>query len=108
MICICSHDWQRHNPTGCDECVECKGFASGETVDITPESLKTPEGIARVSKAMEEFSDETANVANLAHGLVRAYDHGEDLKEEMQDLRAAIAVRETKQDALLRAVAGRL
>ena len=40
------------------------------SVDITPESMKTPEGRARVNAAMVRFTSATAEVANLAGALL--------------------------------------
>jgi hypothetical protein len=86
-------------------------------IDITPVGMKTPEGIARVNKAMQEWENIRAEVANKTHHLLRDHfyalrqtlvrndesDAAEDLDEIMEDCKRMI----TAQDEFLKAVAGR-
>jgi hypothetical protein len=44
----------------------------GEFIDLTPESLKTPEGAEKVRKAMELWHDWQARVANDSAAFIRA------------------------------------
>lgn len=74
-------------------------------IDVTPEVLKTPEGAARVTKAMREFEDATAEVANAAELLIEFVDILDPYKEEWVALREAIANRRAKQEVFLRAMA---
>lgn len=86
-----------------------------DTVDITPESLKTPEGAAKVAAAQNASEHETANVANLASQFIDL--HGDTIAfalrkagastHEFRELRAAMRTREGLQNAFLRALAGR-
>ena len=85
---------------------------STETIDITPDSLKTPEGRERVSKAMESFTDSTAEVANYAQQFIDTWGDTIDsttpeASEDLSDLRTAASQRKDAQDAMLRAIAGR-
>jgi ABC-type proline/glycine betaine transport system substrate-binding protein len=89
-------------------------------IDLTPESLKTPEGAAKVQAAMEAWEATHADVANLATQFIN--DHGDRIAEwlkvedewddgeasqDLTELRAAMDDRSRKQDAFLRAIAGR-
>jgi hypothetical protein len=83
---------------------------TGETIDITPVGMKTPEGNARVSKALDDYSASTALVAELASELLESLDHNGSIpseyrKDEYKRVLAAAKDRLDKQEALLRAVA---
>ena len=91
-----------------------------EAIDLTPESLKTPEGQEKVARALRKFEDSHADVANRATqflhdhgdylvGLARSADDGEayDIREEYDEVREAIRRRSEAQDNFLRALAGR-
>lgn len=86
-----------------------------QTIDITPESCKTPEGAARVAKAMQEFEDSGAALANAAieffdsheEDLLHCMEMYEGVRDDVHQIRALIGARRRKQDAFLRAVAGR-
>jgi hypothetical protein len=83
-------------------------------IDCTPVGLQTPEGSARVAKAMQEWEDTHATVANAATQFADA--HGADLEhvaemypellEDWKELRSLMDDRSRKQEAFLRAVAG--
>lgn len=92
------------------------GQPTGETVDITPESLKTAEGRGKVATAVDEWEATHAEVANLATTFINAYgdliaralreDEGQGIAD-MDELREAMADRAKKQEAFLVALAGR-
>jgi hypothetical protein len=85
------------------------------TIDITPESLKTPEGAAKVAAALEAWQTAQAEVANQAATFVD--EHGGDFLHVMQmygpacedfrDLQGAIDEMAERQHAFLVALAGR-
>lgn len=83
-----------------------RGTPTGETVDITPESLKTAEGRGKVATAVDEFENATAEVANAATEMYDAWQRGET-EEDWTQLAATIVRRKTAQEAMLRALAGR-
>jgi hypothetical protein len=77
----------------------------------TPESLKTPEGCKRVRDAQNEWDSATHLLANTLKGLLDSsvflsyggkYDH-----DGMHQINAMIGARDRKQEAFLRAVAGK-
>lgn len=84
-------------------------------IDLTPESLKTPAGAAKVTAAMEAWEATHAEVANLATFFLNR--HGDDIADcmemygnafhdDLRELREAMADRDQKQNAFLRALAG--
>jgi hypothetical protein len=87
------------------------------TMDITPVGMKTPEGIARVNKAMRECENARAEVANKTHFLLQTHfetirqnlvgDGEYDAAEDLDDIKAAITDMLAKQDEFMKAVAGR-
>jgi hypothetical protein len=93
-------------------------YASGETIDITPRGLKTPEGRARADAAMEVWNESTADVAEKAKSFITTYKDtivqaakstapaDGELLADLKELCDAITERTTKQDAFLRALAG--
>jgi hypothetical protein len=78
-----------------------------ETIDITPDSLKTPEGVARINRALNEFQNATAEVANEAEQILRMHDSGTIEAEDWQDFRAIVSRRHETQETFLRAIGGR-
>ena len=92
---------------------------TGETVDITPLGLKTPEGRARADAAMEVWNESTADVAEKAESFIATYKDtivqaakstapaDGELLADLKELCDAITERTTKQDAFLRALAGK-
>lgn len=82
-----------------------------EYIDITPESLKTQEGIKRVSQAQKEWDDATHELANTLKRVIdEVFDRDTDKitrAEHYSELQTLIGIRELKQEAFLRAVAGR-
>ncbi len=78
-----------------------------QSIDITPQSLKTPEGAALVAAALKAWEYSTAEVARVAAVLLDEYDDGEDIKGAIRELREVIDIRSAAQDAFLRALAGR-
>lgn len=83
--------------------------ASMGSIDITPVSLTTPEGITRVNLALRQFEDSTAIVANAATQFIKSHNWNvlPEGVDDLAELREAILDREAKQDAMLRALAGR-
>ena len=86
------------------------------SVDITPESMKTPEGRARVNAAMVRFTSATAEVANLAGALLEDWaselaiamnGHDGEFGADLDEVLRAIQSREEAQEEMLRAMAGR-
>ncbi len=85
------------------------------TIDITPESLKTSEGAAKVTGALKAWEETHAEVANLAaqfvstHGadMLHCMEMYQDACEDFWELRTAIEARAQKQDDFLRALANR-
>ena len=90
-------------------------YANSQTVDITPPGLKTSDGAACVSRALEAWNSSAHEVANLAACIMNNY--GSVIKaamvkydpgshEEFGDLKRAIETRAAKQEEFLRALAG--
>lgn len=84
------------------------------TIDITPESLKTPEGAEKVSKAMQEWQSAQAELANRAAEWLDNYGQAakkvlaeDDAIDELNELEELASTMITKADAFLRALAGR-
>jgi hypothetical protein len=85
------------------------------TIDITPVGCQTPEGAARVAKAMKEFEDSAASLANASIEFFDTHEKDilhcmtmyEGVAEDVHQIRALIGARRRKQGAFLRAVAGR-
>jgi hypothetical protein len=78
------------------------------TIDITPRGCETAEGCARVAKAQEEWDSVTHQLANTLKELLDGYAYGEGFTgDELHQLKALVGARDRKQEAFLRAVAGR-
>ncbi len=86
-----------------------------ETVDIIPESLKSPEGAARVNAAVQDFEESTADVANLAAAFLDQWGiaislamrrESPEFAEDLNELQAAVRTRYERQETFLRALAG--
>lgn len=86
------------------------------TIDLTPESLKTPEGAAKVAEAMREFDDASHALANAAIEFFDTHEedmlyqfHNENgsLPDDVHQVRALIGARNRKQNAMLAAIGGR-
>ena len=77
----------------------------GETIDITPVGCQTPEGVKRVSDAQQEWDSATHLLANTLKEIMD--DDEKPTTDDIQQLRALIGARDRKQEAFLRAVAGR-
>lgn len=93
-----------------------------DTIDLTPEGLKTPEGAARVKKAMEQVDRTTVVCAdnlkelleqfnlNVINGNIQIRNRdSEDMqmfREVFMDAERANAVRKAAQNEFLKAVAG--
>ena len=82
-----------------------------KTIDLTPRGCQTPEGNARVAKALDEWNASAHQVANLAAQFLD--DAGpylkfpaEDFGEAFGELETAITDRAAKQEEFLRAMAG--
>jgi hypothetical protein len=90
-----------------------------EKVDVTPLGLRTPEGVARVEKAIEEKHNADALCAvalaelwSMVGGALEDYlitysCDKEWAKNTVGEIEFALANRGNKNDELLRAVAGR-
>lgn len=91
------------------------------TIDITPQGMKTPEGIARVNAATRAFEDSAAELANrtmyflnehsvLLQSLTRARGFMDEqfsqFDEDLAELKRLAAHREKMQEAFLRSLAG--
>jgi hypothetical protein len=80
-----------------------------EHIDITPESLRAPEGVAHVMKAQNEWDDATHNLANYLKNVVDDifYTDGDKIAraEYYSELQTLIGIREAKQEAFLKALA---
>ena len=76
------------------------------TIDITPAGCTTPEGNARVTKALDEFNGSAHTVANLAASMMDARRNGTLTSEDLDELQEAIEARRNAQESFLRAVAG--
>ncbi len=102
-------DASDNDPEFCAECQHQRGgIPTGETIDITPVGCQTPEGVARVAKAKEEWDSATYLLANTLRELMDNYVYGEGFTgDELHQLKALIGARDRKQEAFLRAVAGK-
>ncbi len=81
------------------------GRPSGETIDITPVGLQTPEGVVRVLDAQQEWDSATHALANAVTEL--NWNRPDDFtKDETHQILALIGARDRKQEAFLRSVAG--
>jgi ABC-type transporter Mla subunit MlaD len=72
-----------------------------KTVDLTPVGYQTPEGIARVNRAVRRLDDERARAANEAASLLRDHDH--TLRHALENMAAgkrAYGYEEEAKDAL--------
>ena len=76
-----------------------------ETIDITPVGCQTPEGQSRVQIAHQEWDDATHALANTLKEIMD--DDEKPTTDDIQQLRALIGARDRKQEAFLRAVAGK-
>lgn len=84
-----------------------------KTIDITPAGLRTQDGIERTNKAVSEFNDSTAQVANLATELFDMLIQSDlftpvrhQYREEIAEMKSAIELRRDRQEEFLRAIAG--
>jgi len=92
-----------------------------ESIDLTPRGMETPEGVQRVSKAVSDFENATAAVANaatqffddhkmtlieVARGITICEDDRLALRDGLRELEPLIDARRRKQEDFLRAVAG--
>lgn len=76
-----------------------------ETIDLTPVGMSTPEGCKRVREAQAEFEDATHALANA---VKERWDAGGYLLPSDRDkIRDLVGARDRKQEAFLRAVAGK-
>lgn len=116
----CDHcnDTRKIDGEACGWCVDVAYTApkpTGETIDLTPESLKTPEGAARVSKALDDWNNARVEFANAASRFISR--HGDEIRsmlrrlnedsaysdcEELEELNEAFTA---TQDGFLRAMA---
>ena len=81
------------------------GNSKAETIDITPVGCQTPEGVKRVSDAQQEWDSATHLLANTLKEIMD--DDEKPTTDDIQQLRALIGARDRKQEAFLRAVAGK-
>jgi hypothetical protein len=85
-----------------------------KTVDLTPVGCSTPEGIARVNRAVDAMHGANAGCVNALRELLDALDVlasmrplGEEMTEAQAEARAAMRQQIVAQDEFLRALAGR-
>jgi hypothetical protein len=84
------------------------GESKAETIDITPEGCKTPDGAKRVQDAMNKIESANARVADIATQMVdRLAANLQWDSKENDMLKEAIQYRKDAYAELLRAVAGR-
>jgi len=79
-------------------------------IDITPDSMKTPEGIKRVTNAQREWDDATHALASevreaFKYGTLQV--DGRTNNVVTKQIKALLATRDQKQEAFFRAVSGR-
>ena len=85
------------------------------TIDIISVGCTTPEGNAKVAKAIKDFDDAGAALANAAieffdtheSDILHAMEMYRGVAEDVHQLRALIGARNRKHEAFLSAVAGR-
>jgi hypothetical protein len=83
-------------------------------IDITPVGCSTPKGAARVAKAIKDFVDAGAALANAAieffdtheSDILHAMEMYPGVAEDVHQLQALIGARNRKQGAFLAAVVG--
>lgn len=87
--------------------------------DMTPEGVKTQDGIRRYNEAEQAFSDATAQVANLLTDLLGGHDNmvfslrllreqcdeGFD-EDDIEAAHRAVTARQAAQEELLRSICG--
>ncbi|RZU28955.1 hypothetical protein [Edaphobacter modestus] len=84
--------------------------------DLTPESVKTPEGAAKVDAALKAWEETHANVANEAGAFILRHEdaiakalsgegYDSECVEDLKEVCELIRDRENKQEAFLRALA---
>lgn len=83
-----------------------------EEIDLTPEGLKTQEGIRRVNKATEAIHDANARCAELLPELIEDYVEGYSggqgpFQDIVPIVRAALAARRAAAEEFARAICGR-
>jgi hypothetical protein len=82
-----------------------------EYIDVTPESLKTPEGVKRVRDTQNEWDLATHDLTNtLARIIDKIFDKHTDKvtrAEHYSELQTLIGICQSKQDAFFRAISGR-
>ena len=81
------------------------------STDMTPDSIKTPEGAARVQKAQQEWERLQADMANGSERFFKVYGHllegDAKAKADMAELQETGREMLEAQDKFLRALAGR-
>jgi len=81
-----------------------------ESIDLTPEGLTTPEGIARVNRATEAQQNAIARAANALDSLLDMLScvefYGSE-HETLQEAREARALRRAADEELIRSLCGR-
>lgn len=79
-----------------------------DSIDLTPEVLKTPEGARKVQRAMSEYENATVYVAQLAEEYVKLSTDGTSRKGRIRlafnALQNAIVERKAKQEAFARSL----
>jgi hypothetical protein len=74
-------------------------------IDITPVGCQTPEGVKRIQDAQQEWESATHLLANAVKEIME--DDQKPTPDDIHQLRVLIGARDRKQEAFLRAVAGR-
>ena len=90
-----------------DDESEPKGAMTEEvkTIDLTPVGCQTPEGVKRVQDSQQEWDSATHLLANAVKEIME--DDQKPTPDDIHQLRVLIGARDRKQEAFLRAVAGR-
>lgn len=97
-----------HNSSECTCGKDDRPITETGTADITPVGMSTPEGCKRVQEAQAEWDSAAHAVANALNEAMYGYVYGEGFTaDEVHQLKALLGARDRKQEAFLRAVAGR-
>jgi len=83
-----------------------------ELIDMTPDSMKTPEGVAKVNAALEVWQSAQADMANASLHFFKEFGDlleqaSSEVREDLAEINEKGRVMLKAQEAFLRAVAGR-
>jgi hypothetical protein len=111
--------YQHHFENGVCILRDCKAqepagaTTSQEVIDLTPDSVKTPAGAAKLNKSMDALLAAQAETANAAGRFIKKF-NGLQLRadllhiaEDWDELADQVKTQEAAQETFVRAVAGR-